>query len=72
MTDESAETGCGPDVVKNSRCADPSWVMFTTVLDPICCLPGEIGVQPQSGETYGHCVNSSASVPSGQLAVPVS
>jgi len=59
---------CGYEVEQNSRCADDTWVMWLTIKDPICCMPGEIGVQPGPGEYYGHCVAADSSVPTNSRA----
>ena len=64
--------GCAYDVSKNSRCAVSTWVEFLTIKDPICCMPGEIGVQPLESEYYGHCVPAGTSEPPDMLASQVS
>jgi hypothetical protein len=64
--------GCAYDVSKNSRCAVSTWVEFLTIKDPICCMPGEIGVQPLESEYYGHCVPAGTNEPPDMLASQVS
>ncbi|KAF2093734.1 hypothetical protein NA57DRAFT_61437 [Rhizodiscina lignyota] len=59
---------CGYNVTQDSRCADVSWSMFTTTEQPICCMPGHIGVQPTGGASYGTCTTSGAALPAGALA----
>jgi hypothetical protein len=66
------EEPCGYNVTHSgSNCAVSTWVKFTTRLDPICCEPGEIGVQPAEGATYGNCEPAGTDVPPDQLASKV-
>jgi hypothetical protein len=53
---------CGASVMSvpgDSRCALESWNLFNTTKDPICCLPGEVGLNPTPDEAYGHCRGNS-------------
>jgi hypothetical protein len=62
---------CAFFVALDSRCADTSWVLWTSNHDPICCLPGQLAVQPASTEYYGHCVPGTSKVPKKMLATKV-
>ena len=46
-------------------------VLWTTRHDPICCLPGQIGVQPAPDDYYGKCVPGTSKVPATSLATKV-
>jgi len=63
--------GCGFQVALDSRCADTSWVLWETNKDPICCLPGQQGVQPAPADYYGKCVPAASSVPAASLATKI-
>ncbi|KAJ9616719.1 hypothetical protein H2200_000438 [Cladophialophora chaetospira] len=63
--------GCGFQVALDSRCADTSWVLWETNKDPICCLPGQQGVQPNLADYYGKCVPAASSVPAASLATKI-
>lgn len=65
------ERDCAYHIALDSRCANTSWVLWTTNLDPICCLPGQEGVQPADGNTYGDCVAQNSSIPTASVATKV-
>jgi len=62
---------CAYHVALDSRCADTTWVLWTTDHDPICCLPGQLAVQPAPTAYYGSCVPGTSSVPTASLATKV-
>jgi hypothetical protein len=63
---------CAYHIALDSRCADTDWVLWTTRHDPICCLPGQLGVQPAPDDWYGECVPGTSKVPAASLATKVS
>jgi hypothetical protein len=62
---------CAYHIALDSRCADTSWVLWTNHHDPICCLPGQLGVQPAPTDYYGKCVPGTSKVPAASLATKV-
>jgi len=38
-------------------CADPSWTLYNSFFDPICCLPGQVAIQPGATDLQGSCVD---------------
>jgi len=58
---------CAQAVQQDSHCADSAWVLFETNHDPLCCLPGQIAVDPTEDEDYGHCVDAGTPLTSGAI-----
>jgi len=53
----------------DNRCANITWSLWETSLDPICCRPGTKGVQPGPDDDFGHCVPTGMQVPQISMAI---
>jgi len=68
---DNGDEDCAYDIALDSRCANTSWVLWTSNHNPICCLSGQLAVQPASTQYYGSCVPGTSSVPAASLATKI-